>query len=200
MSLMHEIQYKTRLITDAATEPISTAEAKDHCRVDTSDDDTYIGTLIKAARLYAEGRTKRSFITTTWALYMDAFPLVIHLEHPPFIAITTFQYTNTSGTTGQTVTSSIYQTDTATEPGRVALAENKSWPDTQSGTFNVATLTYTAGYGAASDVPGDIQHAIKMLVKQWYDVREPFVVGQAVAYVPFAVKALLDPYVVDFFR
>ncbi len=52
----------TSLITDAASEPLTTAEAKLHLRVDGSTEDTYIDNLIKAARIYCEKYTNRSFI------------------------------------------------------------------------------------------------------------------------------------------
>jgi len=40
--------------TAPAVEPVSLSEAKTHCRVDTSDDDAYIGSLITVAREYLE--------------------------------------------------------------------------------------------------------------------------------------------------
>ena len=39
-----------KLITAPAAEPVSTSEAKSHLRVDTTADDTYIGTLMTVAR------------------------------------------------------------------------------------------------------------------------------------------------------
>jgi len=42
------------ITVEPAEEPVTTAEAKDHMRVDTSDDDTLIDGLITASRLYAE--------------------------------------------------------------------------------------------------------------------------------------------------
>ena len=62
------------LATEPTAEPVTLAEAKTHCRVDTSDDDTYITTLIKAARLYTEEATNRALITQTWDWYFDSFP------------------------------------------------------------------------------------------------------------------------------
>ncbi|TWB20047.1 putative phiE125 gp8 family phage protein [Rhizobium sp. ERR 1071] len=65
-------------------------------------------------------------------------------------------------------------------------------------------IRYRAGYGTqdpdAPDkwnnaVPEPIRTAIKMLVAQWYNVREPVVsTGQQPFAMPFAVEALLSPY------
>lgn len=201
MPTMRDIRWSTVRKTDAATEPITTAEAKTHCRVTSADDDTYIDTLIATARQWVEGEIKRALITQSWVLYLDAFPDVINVPFPPFIAVTTFKYTDTDGNP-QTVTGSLYQTDIKTEPGRIALAEGQSWPDTQARTFNVVELEYTAGYGAASAVPADLKHVIKFAVKLHYDLREPIVTGVALQEYKGAasLRSLLAQYKVDFFR
>ena len=63
-------------IDQPAVEPVSLAEAKSHCNVDSdiTEDDAKLGIYIKAARRYAEGYCGRSFITQTWRLVLDAFP------------------------------------------------------------------------------------------------------------------------------
>ncbi len=47
-----------------------------------------------------------------------------------------------------------------------------------------------AGYDG--DLPEPARLAMLMLVSQWYDRREPVVVGSSVAELPFAVEALLE--------
>ena len=63
-----------KLITPPALEPISLQEAKAHLRVDFGDDDDYISALITAARDFAEGFTRRAFLTQSWLLALDHFP------------------------------------------------------------------------------------------------------------------------------
>lgn len=67
-------RYKLSLVTPPASEPITLAEAKAHMRIDGTDDDTYIDVLITAARVLAEDYTKRSFINTTWKMFLDKWP------------------------------------------------------------------------------------------------------------------------------
>ena len=63
-----------KLTSEPANEPVATADAKNYLRVDTSDDDTLIASMVKAARNTVEGYTKRALITQTWALRLDAMP------------------------------------------------------------------------------------------------------------------------------
>jgi hypothetical protein len=54
-------------------EPVTLAEAKLHLRVDIDDDQSLIASLITAARIMCEGQVARSFLATTWDLYLDHF-------------------------------------------------------------------------------------------------------------------------------
>lgn len=84
------------LQTAPTTEPVTTAEAKTHLRVTTSDDDTYIGTLITVARRHVETITGRALINQTWDYFLDNFPpgdkIVIPL--PRLSSVTTVKYTD----------------------------------------------------------------------------------------------------------
>ena len=70
--------------TGPAVEPLTVAEAKLHLRVDISDDDTYIGTLITAAREWVENYLDRTLITTQLILRAAEFPTEeLELARPP---------------------------------------------------------------------------------------------------------------------
>lgn len=62
------------LITPPAVEPVDLATAKHHCRVEITDDDALITSLIVAARRACETAAKRSFISTTYDMVLDSFP------------------------------------------------------------------------------------------------------------------------------
>jgi len=55
------------------TEPMSLADAKLHLRIDSSDDDDLILSLITAARRYAEDYCDRTFVVTKWTMKLDSF-------------------------------------------------------------------------------------------------------------------------------
>lgn len=63
-----------RCIERPVEEPVSLAEAKLHLRVDFTDDDALITSLIAAARMAAENICRRAFVTQKWELTLDGFP------------------------------------------------------------------------------------------------------------------------------
>ena len=65
---------RLRLATDAASEPVTVADAKAYARVDDSADDTLIGTLITAARKRVEKETGLALMPQTWVAVFDRWP------------------------------------------------------------------------------------------------------------------------------
>lgn len=183
-----------------ATEPITTAEAKAQARVDISDDDTYIDTLITAARVQAETYTQRAFIDQTWVYKIDEWPSgVVQLPRAPLSSVTSIAYLDADGNS-QTLSSSVYTVDTSSEPGRIYLADGQTWPTVQSVRHPI-TITYVAGYGsAASSVPAPIKAAIKVMVATWYENRESAIIGTITANIGSGigsgsmVEGMLNPY------
>ena len=185
-----------KVTTEPASEPVTTAEAKSHMRVDISDDDTLIDTYIAAARQWVERvGLWRSLITQTITLTLDEFPCdyaTIILPQPPAIAITSVTYIATDGTSTVWGASN-YRLDATHEPARLTPAYGVSWPSTRDITGAVS-IVYTAGYGAASAVPSAIKTAIKFLAANWYENREPTISGTIIGRVPWTVESLLEPY------
>lgn len=183
------------LVTDAATEPITTAEAKSHVRQDGSDDDTYIDTCIKAARLWVERTRGLGLITQTWDGSLDAFPSgAIVIPKYPLVSISSVTYYDEDLSTSTVFSSTKYQVDAAKRPPRIYLKNGESWPTDSLRLSSGVVVRFVAGYGAASAVPADIKHAIKLLVGQMYVQREPEVTGTIVSRVGYAIDALLAPY------
>jgi uncharacterized phiE125 gp8 family phage protein len=156
---------------EPSTEPITTAEAKSHIRVDVSTEDTLIDDYIKVARRLSERLTRRSFITQTITLKLDGFSGgEIVLPRSPAQSVTSIQYVDTDGAT-QTWSSSLYDVDTSSEPARVTPAYDEDFPDTRA-VANAVTVTYVAGYGSASDVPEELRLLIRLLVGHYFENRE----------------------------
>ena len=183
-------RYGLALVTAPTVEPISTAEAKAHLRVDISEDDTYIDTLIKASRTYCENFLFRRLINSTWDLYLDCFPSILLLPYPPASSVTSITYVDGAGDS-QTLATTEYATDIRQEPARIIPAYGKSWPSIR-GQNNAVTVRYVAGYGAAATaVPAAIIHAMKLLIGNWYEQRESVIVGTIATKTPDAVENLL---------
>jgi uncharacterized phiE125 gp8 family phage protein len=178
---------------DAASEPVTLAEAKRHLRetlVDT-DNDTDISALIKAARLACEERLQRTLITTTWQLTLDAFPEAIKVPMPRLIAVSSLAYLDSAGAS-QVLDPADYLVDALSEPGYIVPGVDLAWPSTQA-RINAVTVTYTAGYGAtAASVPEPLKQWIKLAVGDMYERRSRSAEQPALAQ--DFVDALLDPY------
>ena len=205
-------------MTDATVEPITLAQAKEHLRVDTTDDDDLITSLISAARQQVEAYTRRALLQQTWRLSFDAKQLnasetddasmmallgipdlkgsIIELPRPPLMAIATdgVKYYSTANVEA-TFAASNYLVSVYSTPGRICLNDGCVWP-TGLRAIDSLVITYTAGYGTtAGTVPYDLRNAVKRLVNTLYEQREDFVVGQTISRdVPSDAKSLMDPY------
>lgn len=176
--------------TPPTEEPITLDEAKLHLRVDTSDEDDYIDALITQARTFLENQTRRAFIDTEFVLSLDEFPDEIRPPRGNLLGVTTIKYYDTDGVQ-QTLSSGLYQVDTASVPGRIVPAYGEVWPDTQV-RINAVEVTYDAGFtDDADELPADLKRATMMMVAHWYEAREPIVTGTIVSEVPLAVKTII---------
>jgi uncharacterized phiE125 gp8 family phage protein len=177
-------------------EPITLAEAKAHCRIDTSTDDTYVGTLISAAREWVEDYLDRSLVTQQLTMRMDKFPTEIELPRPPMATAgtaTTVVVTYVSGDNGSTATlaASAYRVDREATPGVIRNLYGQSWPSHLSDQ-NSVTVTWWAGYGSVgTSVPTRVRHAMLMLLATWYE-RRLSADNAGNNEVPFGVRSLLD--------
>jgi len=184
-----------KLITGPASEPITLAEAKEHIRVETdfTADDDLITNLIIAAREYCEGFQNIAYITQTWELVLDKFPVkdYIQLPRPPLQSVTSVKYKDYEGTE-TTLDASKYIVDTDNEPGNVVLAYNESWPSFTPYPTGAVRVRFVAGYGdEAANVPQKVKQAIHLLMGHWYENREAVFTGTISKEIEFAVHALL---------
>jgi hypothetical protein len=199
-------------------EPVDVADAKLHCRIDVGDGDTLILSYLKAARRMVERFTNRQLITATWKLTMDNFPgryletdgsrawaggtfdptgsshwaplAEIRLPWAPLASVTTIKYIDTAGTQ-QTLSSTKYQVDITTEPGRIRPVFGEIWPIVKPLTLAAVEVTYRAGYGdTAAAVPDEFKAAIRLLTGHYYENREAVVAG-SMNELPMGVQALL---------
>lgn len=188
--------YRSLVVTVApSTEPITVSDTKQAIKVDISDDDTLIGAYITAAREYVEGVLDCSLITQTLQAKYDCFPYdhFVLPRSPMQSGTVTIAYVDANGGTN-TITSSAndFRIDSSSIPGRVFPNYASSWPPARGDESSV-TLTWTAGYGSASDVPTSIKQAMYLLVAHWYEMRQPVVAGYSqVLPVPKTVDTLLS--------
>ena len=188
-----------------AVEPIALADAKLHLRVDITQDDALITALIVAARQFAESLTGRSFVTQTWQLTLDCFPICIQLERGVVQRINSITYRDMSGAI-QTVpfdapangiqrsTDGNIVADLTTLPARIAPAFGRIWPIPMP-EIGAVTVNYTAGYGIDTDVPEGIKRWMLLRIGSLYAFREEIVAERSIKVDPMPFfDLLLDPF------
>lgn len=188
--------------TEPTVEPVTLAQVKLALRLDANDstEDDYLDILIETARRTLEIWMNRTFVQTTYILYLDVNPAqlpdqTICLQRPPIFAtdpVTSIQYVDNSGDT-QTVDSSVYTVDNKSEPGRIVLAFNQSWPASRS-QIQQYLVTYLAGYEEADDVadiPNWIRQVMYLLISNYYENREPVIVGSISTELELSLNSLV---------
>lgn len=176
--------YGLKLITAPTEEPVSLTEAKAWLRVEHDADDVKVRMLVKAARGAIEKLSGRQLVTATWQMSLDSFPWPqgwaflesplyfpdphqIRLPKAPLQAVSQIQYVAMDGTL-QTLDPSIYDVDTASDPGRIVLGMAKVWPVCKL-TPAAVKITFVAGYGLPQAVPEELKTAIKMVAASFYE-------------------------------
>lgn len=194
-------EYAIRLITAPTTEPVTTTEAKAHCVVEHSSDDTLFASLIKASRLYVEKRTHRAVMRQKWRVYFDGFCDVLPLCKGPVLSVDSVNYIDENGD-AQVVgglaspnnPGAFYELDIANEC--VRLAYQATWPNTQY-KANAVWVDFWAGYADTSaspqgTSPEDLKAAILLIVGDLYEHRE--MQSEMELYANKAVDFLLSGY------
>jgi len=182
--------------TQPVVEPVSVADAKAHCRIDTNTDDTYVAALISAAREYVEAYMDESLIDQQLVMRLDAFPAAIELPRPPMsqtasrTAVTIVYTANDAGSTA-TLATNQYRIDRDSTPGTLRPLYGGSWPSHLLD-YGSVTVTWWAGRGEdGGKVSQRVKAAMLMLVGQWYE-RRMAADAASMSEMPFGVKALLD--------
>jgi len=195
-----------KITTAPTTEPVTLTEAKAHLRVDFTDDDTLIESLIGAATAAAEEFTNRALMAQTITHVLPGFPCgdmfrnpfaAIRLFKSPFASLTSITYYDADDA-AQTLDVSGNDADvivvSTAEPATISpwitnMADG--WPATNPDRPNAVTIVYAAGYANAAAVPKPIKQAMLLMIGAWYERRE-----DSVQNLPKASEMLLMPYVV----
>lgn len=181
-----------QIVTEAAEEPITLAEAKNFIRVDHSDDDDLISALITAARQMCEEYTRRVLVTTTIDEVFDRFPNnrweklsnLIYLSRGPVASITSVKYVDAIGSE-VTLDSAQYVTDLISEPARIQ--STVGWFAT-AGVVNQVIVRYVVGTEKGAIAKPLIQGML-LVISDLYDKRT-----DSVKRLPTASEYLWNPY------
>ena len=176
----HDILSRTRSANPVSTDankivppevqPITLLEAKQHLRVDITEDDALIERLIEVATDYAETYCDMTFMMCKYRMKFDAFPYTIRLPRPPANAgllkiaggSVEIKYQPSSCDQELVVLDpSHYRYDYDTKPGCIYFGCNDGWPSNANMGANAVEVDWWAGFGPSpSDVPPKIKHGI----------------------------------------
>jgi len=191
------------------SEPITLAQASDHLRVDSTDDQSYINDLIPVAREYFDSTTGRSSAIATYVLtagtWEDLFNpsrrqsnqrdfadqvteyngYVIPLYRTPLLSVDSVKYYAPDGVSLTTMSASEYRVITGAEPGRIQLVNS---PPAIHDRIDAIQITFKAGTSTPTALS---KHAIKMLVGNFYEQRTPISFAAA-SEIPYTLRAIIE--------
>lgn len=176
-------------------EPLTDAQALEHVRLQDPDDLAQVQEFLAAALARIEAFTERALLTQTWTLKLDGWWTGdLELPKPPLQSVTSIVYATDAGTATATVSTDVYEVDTDSEPGRVRLKPNQVWPAEPYDRPNCITITFVAGWAAATSVPADIRNAARLLLGHYDQNREAVVTGTIATMLPETIADLLSPW------
>jgi uncharacterized phiE125 gp8 family phage protein len=184
------------LLTSGPTvEPVSLAEARAHLRIDTTDEDAYIASLVTTSRMHIETALDIALLHQQWSLFLDTWPAARPLLLPlrPVVSVDAVRTFSPAGEP-TTYEPGGFELDAVSSPSRLYRR-----PQTRfTGPFRTANaieIAFTAGFGPApADVPAPLRQALLLLIAHWYEHREIVSDTSATTRVPDTVSALLAPY------
>lgn len=175
-----------------ATDVIPLSTAKAHLRVEHSDEDALITTLISVAQDAVENYTGTFLQTTTGHFFFDYFEEFMNLSGGPSMTINTavdgVTYINSNGVR-TTVSASDYQFEGSGYPARLRMVNE---PSDIKDTLNAVRIDVSAGY-TNTNRPDALIAAMLLIIGHLYENRQD--VGHSRTYeLPLASKYLMEPY------
>lgn len=179
-------------LTPPLAEPITLAEAKAHLRLDASDEDALLATLIRAAREHLENTTGLALISRTFRLYLDDWPAsrVIAIARGPVRTIENVTVYDADGV-AVALDVSGYLLDGEARPARLVLPERRA----AGRAINGIEIDFTAGFGeSGADVPDTLKRAMLLHVAAMFELRGVLDVKDQPGAIPAGYDRLVAPY------
>ena len=151
--------------------PVTVDEIKEFARIDGNDNDDLLETFLIGAIKDIEDYLGRALIIRTYKMIMDVWDKRdLELLYPPLISVTSIT-TVDEDDVETTYSDDYYFIITESIPGRVVIKRDFSLPTNTLRDQGGFRITYTAGYGSASDIPKPIKIAIMQWVTMIYEKR-----------------------------
>lgn len=176
-----------KLHTPASVPVMTTADAKLHLRVDHSEEDALIDSMVSAATKDAEHLMRRAVMPQKWLVSLDQFPVgcqtrigarlfAIYLPMPPVTAIDSVTYIDSAGATTVLASTEYQLSNTDDSRNCVVPAYGKSWPSARY-QADAVQVVFSTGYANAAAVPAPIKAWIALRLGALYENRAAWTQG-----------------------
>lgn len=174
--------------TVAPSALIALGDMKTHLRVDGFEDDLLIANLIAAATEALDGpygMIGKCLVTQTWQMQMERVTgrSEVYLPAVPFQSLTSLTYYDADNAS-QSLTVGDFTVYSEQDRAWIVPDIGTNWP-VMYDRPDALTVTWSAGFGAASAVPQNIKHAAMQMVSHLYENR-----GDEAVSMPYSVKDL----------
>ena len=159
------------LVTAPTVYPLDISEVAEHLRMSETESVARLfdlNRLITDATGFVEDYTWRALITQTWDYFLDAWPSerYIVVPKPLLQSVTGVYYTEDDEAEVEFTDVAV---DSDSQPGRVILEHDYTWPSVTLTPANPIRIRFVAGYGdEGSDVPPRIKQAMLLHIAQNY--------------------------------
>lgn len=181
-----------RQISGPSSEPVTTSEIKNYCRINTSADDVEIDGMIKAARDSIEDETGIVMVQQTYEYQISALINGMRLPIGPLNSLDSVEYYDENNNL-KTLSSNSYRVYNNDRIAYFNLTDNYDKPSDIGDRSYPWIITFKAGWSSSKDVPDRLKVAIKMLVCHWYDWRG-VAVNASMSHIPQAIDRIISQY------
>lgn len=179
-------------LTPPTAEPLTLAEIKAHLRLDGSEEDTLLSSLITTAREHLERETGLCLIAQSWRFYLDRWPQdgIVRIEKYPLRTIDAVTVYEADGTAVE-VPLEDHLLDAEARPARLWLRN----PPMPGQAMNGIEIDFSAGFGeAGADIPDTLKRAMSIHVGHMFAFRGVVSPDQQPAGIPDGYERLIGPY------
>lgn len=181
--------YSETAILPIGTEPVSLVEAKTQVRMTNDDsEDLFIASLIMPARAYVERLTRFFWVAVAREETFGAWGEFLEIYRRPITSVDEIAYVDADGANA---TYEGFIAPVGKFPLRISPGIDNSFP--ALGTGGAITVSYTSGaLDAWSEEYLIGKRAMLLLIGDWFENRENFVLGTISQGVQFALDRLID--------
>ncbi|MDH6265532.1 putative phiE125 gp8 family phage protein [Rhizobium sp. SG_E_25_P2] len=156
-----------KVTTPPSGEPVSLAQVRQRLRIDATDDDNDIESMIREARDHVERYCNLRLSPQVMELQCDSFGDFNRISVSPIRGLGAISYIDATGLE-QTLSSDVYELISPMDlEFAITLRRLRAWPQIESGSR--ITVVVNAGF---SDVPPAIRSAIYLHVAAGFEKRE----------------------------